>query len=51
MNGVYISTYTHTHTHTHTHIMKYNSAKKKTKIMPFTATWMDLEIVIVSEVN
>ena len=48
MNGVYIST----HTHTHTHIMKYNSAKKKNnKVMPFTATWMDLEIVIVSEVN
>ena len=43
--------YIYIHTHTHTHIMKYNSAKKKNKIMPFTATWMDLEIVIVNEVN
>ena len=33
--------YTHTHTHTHTH----------TEIMPFPATWMDLEIIILSEVS
>ena len=31
--------------------MKYYSAIKKTEIMPFEATWMDLEITILSEIN
>ena len=31
--------------------MKYFSAIKENKIMPFAATWMDLEIITVSEVN
>ena len=31
--------------------MKYYSAIIKNKILPFAATWMDLEIVILSEVN
>ena len=29
----------------------YSAIKKKNKIMPFSATWMDLEIVILKEVR
>ena len=31
--------------------MEYYSATKKDKIMPFAATWMELEILILSEVS
>ena len=31
--------------------MEYYSAIKKNEIMPFAATWMDLEIIILSELN
>ena len=41
----------YTHTHTYTHTQEYYSAIKNNEIMPFTATWMDQEIVILSEVN
>ena len=33
------------------HPMEYYSAIKKNEIMPFAATWMDLEIIILSEVS
>ena len=33
------------------HTMEYYSALKKNEIMPFAATWMDLEIIILSEVS
>ena len=31
--------------------VEYYSAIKKKEIMPFLATWMDLEIIILSEVS
>ena len=35
----------------YTYTMKYYSAIKKNEIMPLAATWMDLEIIILSEVS
>ena len=31
--------------------MEYYSTIKKNEIMPFATTWMDLEIIILSEIN
>ena len=33
------------------YIMEYYSAIKKNEIMPFATTWMDPEIIILSEVS
>ena len=35
----------------HIYTMKYCSAIKENEIMPFSETWMDLEIITLSEVN
>ena len=47
----WIKKMSHTHTHTHTHTLEYCSAIKKNELMPFAATWLDLEIFILSEVS
>ena len=31
--------------------MEYYSAIKKNKIMPFSATWMNLQLIILNEVS
>ena len=45
--------YVHTRTraHTYTHTLEYYSAIKNNEIMPFAATQMDLEIIILNEVR
>ena len=48
---IYTHTHTYIHTHTYTHTMEYYSAIKKSEIMPSAATWMDLKIIILSEVS
>ena len=35
----------------YTHTMEYYSATRNNEIMPFTVTWIDLEISIPSEVS
>ena len=35
----------------HIYAMEYYSAVKKNEIIPFSATWMDLEMIILSEVS
>ena len=44
-------THTQTHTHTYTHTIDSYSAIKRNEILPFAATWMDLENIILSEVS
>ena len=35
----------------YTHTLEYYSAIKRNEIMPFAATWMDPEVIILSEVS
>ena len=48
---IYINTHTHIYIYIHIYVIKYYSAIKKDEIMPFAAMWIDLEIIILSEVR
>ena len=39
------------HTHTHTHTLEYYSAIKNNKVLPFAATWMDLEGIMLCKIS
>ena len=55
MWSIYIYIYIHIYTpHIHTYVCIYNGilfSHKKNEIMSFAATWMDLEIIVLSEIN
>ena len=42
---------THTCAHTHTHTPEYYSVIKKNETWQLAATWMDLDIIILSKVS
>ena len=47
-----ISTYTQTHTYTYTGILSHKKRNFEiSEILPFTATWMDLEGIMLSEIS
>ena len=48
---IYIHTHTHTHTHTHIYTTEYYSAIRKNEILPLATTWMDLEVIMLSEMS
>ena len=49
---IYIYVYIYIYIYVYIYMdMEYYSATKKTVIMPSAATWMDLEIIILSEVS
>ena len=45
--------YTHllTHTHTHTQWNTTQPLKKKRDDLPFATTWLDLEVIMLSEIS
>ena len=45
---MYIHTHTHTHIHTHNGILL---SQTKNEILPFAATWMDSEGIMLSEIS
>ena len=48
---VVVHTHTHTHTHTDSHTMEYYSAIKKSEILPFATTWLEIECIMLSKIS
>ena len=48
---VCVCVYVYIYTHTQTHKMEYSSATKRHTILPFAATWMDLEAIMPNEIS
>ena len=46
-----IHTHTHTRARARARTMEYYPAIKKNEIIPFAATWLDLEIIILSRIR
>ena len=48
---IHIHTYTATDRHTHTHTVEYYSVIKNSEILPFAATQIDIEGIMLSEIS
>ena len=48
---IHIYTYTETDRHTHIHTMEYYSVIKNNEILPFVATQIDIEGIMLSEIS
>ena len=48
---IYIYTYYNMYIYIYIHIYNITQLQKKNEIMPLAATWMNLEIIILSEIN
>jgi hypothetical protein len=47
----YVYTYIHIVIHTYIHTMEYDSVIKKNEIISLAGKWMELEIIMLSELN
>ena len=48
---VHVHVHTHTHIYTHNGILLRHKKKKNNEILSFTAPWVDLEGIMLSEVS
>ena len=48
---IYIYIYIYIHIYIYIYIMEYYSAIKKSEILPFATTWMDLEVIMLRKLS